>query len=613
MKKKYFCNPVNITYRYQLNERGSEKKVARNREAADPSMVYFQGKYCLFPSMSKGYYLSDDLINWEYKPVKMLPGYDYAPAVRVIGDYLYFCASRRTQICDFFRTKDIQGGEFEKIEGTFPFWDPDIFCDDDGKVYLYWGCTNSEPIYGAELDPITMKPLSDPIPLIEMNPGEYGYERTGDDHNPDNSLGAGFNMLEALKKNVAEAVGSEVVEKMSVDDLINFVPENVRHLIKGMLSNNPYFEGAWMTKHNGKYYLQYAVPGAQYNVYNDGVYVSDHPLKDFVLAKNNPFSYQPQGFITGAGHGSTMEDEHNNWWHISTMRISVIHNFERRLGLWKSGFDSDGELFCNQRFGDWITEIKDGKQDIWAEPEWMLLSYGKKAKASSAAENAGNVTDENVRTWWTAKSNKPGEWVEVDLGKVSDVRGIQINFADDFVPDVKIPENSDAQPNEEGRRYIDDNIYKTQWLLEGSEDGKTYFVLEDKRNADTDLAHDLVIKENGVKTRFIKLTIQAVPYDVNPCISGLRVFGKGDGAKPRKVDNIKSERISDLDFTASWSGDAVGYNLLWGHDPEKLYHSCQVLGKTEQKIGALVKGQEYWIRIDAFNENGITHGDLIKL
>ena len=104
-----------------------------------------------------------------------------------------------------------------------------------------------------------------------------------------------------------------------------------------------------MDKYHGKYYLQYACPGAEYNVYADGVYVSDSPLGPFVLAENNPYSYHPGGYMPGAGHGSTMWDRNGNLWHASTMRISVNHQFERRVGIWRAGFDEDGELFCNQR------------------------------------------------------------------------------------------------------------------------------------------------------------------------------------------------------------------------------------------------------------------------
>ena len=35
-----------------------------------------------------------------------------------------------------------------------------------------------------------------------------------------------------------------------------------------------YMEGAWMTKVNGRYYLQYGAPGTEYNVYATGAYVA---------------------------------------------------------------------------------------------------------------------------------------------------------------------------------------------------------------------------------------------------------------------------------------------------------------------------------------------------
>ena len=149
----------------------------------------------------------------------------------------------------------------------------------------------------------------------------------------------------------------------------------------------PYVEGAWMSKHNEKYYLQYGTPGSRFNIYGDGVYVSDAPLGTFKLAASNPFSYKPGGFIPGAGHGSTMEDRHDNLWHTATMRICVNHNFERRIGLWPAGWDADGEMFCNQRFGDWPQRICEGKIDPWADPEWMLLSYNKNVRASSSADD----------------------------------------------------------------------------------------------------------------------------------------------------------------------------------------------------------------------------------
>ena len=37
-----------------------------------------------------------------------------------------------------------------------------------------------------------------------------------------------------------------------------------------------------------------------------------------------------------------------------------------------------------------------------------------------------------------------------------------------------------------------------------------------------------------------------------------------------------------------------------------------IFGK-EKRVGALVKGTEYYVRVDAFNENGITEGNTVRL
>ena len=57
---------------------------------------------------------------------------------------------------------------------------------------------------------------------------------------------------------------------------------------------------------------------------------------------------------------------------------------------------------------------------------------------------------------------------------------------------------------------------------------------------------------------------------------------------------------------------ATGYNILWGHAPEKLYHSYMTFSKS-QRVGALVAGGKYYVRVDAFNENGITEGTVREL
>lgn len=574
---KYYCNPINVPYRYQFHAAYDSNKAAACREAADPSMVLYKGKYYLFASMSLEVWVSCDMAHWECcRLPDDLPLYDYAPDVRVIGEYMYFSASKRGEICDFYRTKDPIHGPYEKIAGSFDFWDPNLFLDDDGRFYFYWGCDNVTPVWGVELDKVTMRPIGERQVLVTPDISRKGFERYED--------------------------GSE---------------------------NAPYIEGAWMTKRNGKYYLQIACPGAEYRIYADAVYESSKPLGPFTLAKNNPYSYHPGGFMGGAGHGSTLEDKYDNFFHAATMSISMNHKFERRVGIWPAGFDADGELFCNQRFGDWPRAVEDGALDPWEEPAWFLLSYAKSADASSymPGRPASNATDENAHTWWRAKTNNSGEWLRVDLGAAMEVHAVQINFADE---EIAWPSRASKAKMTLGR-YIDDVRGKTRWLLEGSTDGENYFTIADKSNVDTDLPHDLVIDEEGKVSRYIRLTVFEVPYNENPCVSALRVFGKADAALPQKC-YYNAGRISPTQFRvtvgcdepdkkandASNDDEATGYELLWGHSPDKLYHSCTVyknnaLPYTTETIGALVSDEEYFVRVDSFNEAGITHGEVKKL
>ena len=564
-KTEYYCNPLNVSYRYQFNaDPLMDGKLQICREAADPSMILFKGRYYIFASMTLAVWVSDDLAHWEsHRLPDGLPLYDYAPDARVMGEWVYLCASNREHNCDHWRTKDILNGPYERIEGTFPFWDPNLFVDDDGRVYFYWGCSNETPIYGVELDAKTMRPKTAPQELVAGHPEVIGYERRGEDH------------------------------CLTGDDPMA----------------RPYIEGAWMDKRGGRYYLQYAAPGTQYNIYADGVYVSESPLGPFRLAENSPYSYKPGGFLPGAGHGSTMRDRQGRWWHAATMRISQNHRFERRVGIWPAGFDKDGELFCDQRYSDWPMAAG---TDPWREPPWMLLSVGKAASASSCApgHEAGKATEENVQTWWRAATAGRDEWLCVDLGAVYDIHAVQINFADDGL-DIPCPGRirPGAPP-----RYIDEAQYATQWRLEGSQDGNDWFVVEDKTDAPTDLPHDLVVRQEGFAARYLRLSDMAVPYGQVPCISALRVFGLGEGEKPA-VPAFSARREGELDMTVDIhpQGEALGYNILFGGAPEKLYHSYMVFTPGEHRIGALIKGRQYYVRVDAFNENGITEGVCAKV
>src|SRR3569833_236794 len=364
-----FCNPLNLPYRFQLS-------APSRREAADPTLVRFKGEYWLFASKSGGYWHSTDMTHWQMVTPKGLPLEDYAPTVAVLNGKLIFTAFNTHGI---FSTDDPVAGAWTKIADLAGYPDPDIFVDDDNRVYIYFGCKNNGDIEVVELDPQhDFKIIKGPTKCFSADYAHHGSEVIGE-----NNLG------------VTNSNGSTDMA--------------------------PWIEGAWMTKHDGVYYLQYSAPGTQFKTYADGVYTAPNPSGPFTYATYSPFSHKPTGFIAGAGHSSLGEDAEHHFWHISTMTISERHMFERRLGIFATDFTKDGQLYCNTYLGDY-PQFAPGSANNPAQqtsPGWMLLSYDKAATASSSLEQFSpqEAFDEDIRTWWSAASGNPGEWLQLDLGK----------------------------------------------------------------------------------------------------------------------------------------------------------------------------------------------------
>ncbi len=572
---KIICNPLNLEYQFR-NLSGSGQAF---RSCADPSLVLFKGRYFLFSS-TKGFYYSDDLYSWTFVSGENLPVQFGAPDIREVDGWLYQCASDNKEPCPIYRTKAPLSGEFEEVSRPFIFWDPNMFEDDDGRVYLYWGCSNKLPIYGVEMDKETMMPIGDRVELIFGHPEKYGWERNA----PDNNLEKGFLFPGEVS---AEPLGDP----------------------------SPWIEGPWMTKHGGKYYLQYAGPATELNVYSNGVYVSDTPLGPFTYEINNPMSTKPGGFIPSAGHGSTLQDQYGNWWHIASMLIGVNNAFERRVGIFPAGFDDDGVMFCNNHFGDYPMLLPDHKMDPLKDsfPGWMLLSYKKAVTASSALPGfpAENIADENIRTYWAAAARRRGEYIVMDLGGVVSVNAVQLNFMEHNLAELlTVPGNRLGDLEREKVEHP-----KLRWLLEGSQDGENWEILCDKRTAETSLTHDFICFDAAKKLRYIKLTGFEMPFGSNLALSGMRVFGNAGGNAPGPVQNVKTERFEPMSVNIAWDAvpGADGYNVCWGTSPEKLYNSWMVYGQNELTLRMLTEGVDYFVSVDAFNGSGITKGSCVAV
>ena len=151
MNTRIICNPLDLAYRYQ-DVRTPFAGRSVHREAADPTVVFYRDRYFMFASMTRGFWYSDDLVEWKLQPSEKIPAIDYAPDVREVDGALLFTASRKTN-GRFFRSVDPMADDFEEVAPSdIAFWDPDTFQDDDGRLFLYWGCSHKEPIQGVELD-----------------------------------------------------------------------------------------------------------------------------------------------------------------------------------------------------------------------------------------------------------------------------------------------------------------------------------------------------------------------------------------------------------------------------------------------------------------------------
>lgn len=548
-----YCNPLNLDYTYPFHNSHLGKSY---RSGADPAVVEFRGEYYMFVTRSWGYWHSKDLLNWDFiTPEKWYFEGCNAPAAHNYKDSILYVCGNPSGAMSILYTDNPKRGDWKAVPSVLhDLQDPALFIDDDERAYMYWGSSNRWPIRGKELDmknkflPIAKKPDS----LLFLRPDIHGWERFGENHTSD---------------------------------------------IK------PFIEGAWMTKHNGKYYLQYAAPGTQFNVYGDGVYVGKSPLGPFQYAAHNPFCYKPGGFATGAGHGSTVCGPGGIYWHFGTIHLSINYKFERRLCMFPTFFDEDGVMYSDTYFGDYPHYSPDQvsrQTTSGGFRGWMLLSYGKPVKASSQLESypVENVTDENLKTFWVAGKNDDKQWVEIDLEEVSDVYALQLNFFD---------------YEETGFWGRMPNL-RQRYLVEASVDGARWRVLVDYRNSFRDAPHNYIELDQPIEARYIRYRHHYVPGK-NLAMGDIRVFGLGRGKKPATVKGFTVVREADeRNARISWKAvkGAQGYNVLWGVALDKLYSSWMVYGDNSLDLRALTVGQKYYFAIEAFNENGISQRVFLR-
>lgn len=383
-----FCNPIVIeNYPIGMYCRGLKngdtptreietwktpgKKVVQFRELADPSVIFENGAWYIYPSVDMCYKSTDMGATWTHIPLNLSGAsgeedkISYAPAIRKHrGKFLLIGGKARLFQGDSPEGPFVELGTL-KLPSPPALWDADFFSDDDGRLYFYWGCTPTNGIWGIELD----------------------------------------------AKNPLKTIGE-------AKRLIPFEPETQPwEIAKGKRPRMGYLEGAWMVKNNGKYILTYAAAGTENKEYAMGQAISSSPMGPFVKPKNNPFFRKTKGFITGTSHGSIVKGPDDGWWVFYTINANSVHWFERRLGMDRIKFDKDGSIA--------VATASEVPQFL---PTKGTGPVGWRRLVSRTQLGCEEATDMRFKTYWTAPSVPSS--LRVDFDGVMIMRSFRIIWRD---------------------------------------------------------------------------------------------------------------------------------------------------------------------------------------
>jgi xylan 1,4-beta-xylosidase len=555
-----FCNPINVVA-------GS----GRAGRMGEPVVVLYKDDYYLFTG--SGYYYSNNMRDWTFVNAQNFPR--GVPSCATDGETMYACAMNSRNV---FSSTDPKSGVWTQV-GTFDsdrYGDADLFIDDDGRFYMYWGWSQILPFQAVELDPKTFKEIGKPVVCFFGNYKENGFER----RRPDDLIFPYFNHRP-------------------------YFPEEY-----------PWIEGPWMIKHNDKYYLQYAAIGLEFASYSHGVYVSDSPLGPFEYSPHNPLTFKTTGFMVGAGHGSTFHDKNGDLWTICM--VPSFYGGGRggsELALFPTAVDAQGVMHSNTAFGDYPQYYPGIKEDAVEDnfTGWLLLSHKKYVDVSTTLEGfvAANAVDEDMMTHWAAKTGNAGEYMSVDLGKECDIYAMQINFDQQQDPNAQGARGGRGMGmgmgmGARGGAAGDGTPARYQsYTVQISNDNKNWSMLIDKSNNAQDLRHDYIELAEPVKARYVKLTNVFTPNNGMFAIKDLRIFGNPKEAIFTKVKNVMAARdLEDpRDATITWQPvkGADGYVVRYGIEPDKLYNNYMVYDAHTITIHSLNRDEKYYFSVEAFD------------
>ncbi len=546
-----FANPLDVVV-------GNERAI----RGGEPVVLIFQDDYYLFVSHRKGYWYSPDFQDWTYVDAPNYPA-GVVSVVEMDGQ-LIGCSMNNRNV---YRCLDAKKGTWEKCGelSSDRYGDANMFVDDDGRLYMYFGWSQIMPFQVVELDKTTFKEKGEPKQLFWSDIKNHGFEV----RKPEDVIYSIFNGRR------------------------DYGPEEL-----------PWIEGPYVIKHNGKYYLQYAAIGLEFISYSHGVYVADNPMGPFTYSEHNPLTFKTSGFQVGAGHGSTFHDKKGNLWTICMIPAQYGEGGRgSELAIYPTAVDKQGVMYSNTALGDYPqyypAERKVGGVDNYVD--WKLLSVKKKAIVSSTFENyaPSQALDEDFTTCWAAATGNPGEFFTVDLGAPATINAIQINWDHIGASRALGGRGMAAAPQSQGKtKYQCYEVFV-------SDDNSNWTSIISKPENYMELKHDYNELATPVKARYVKVVNVSTYDDAKFSIKDLRIFGTTPKMWTKKVSKFMALRNPEDRREANIVWEPVpgadGYIVRYGIEKKKLYNSYIVYDATTLYMHSLNTAPEYFFEVEAFD------------
>lgn len=384
----------------------------------------------------------------------LVPGYFADPTVKKIGNTYYLFATTDGNgwgagPSQVWISEDFVNWSLKPMKwpDTHWYWAPDMTRGYDGRYYLYY----SQPveIFAASSDQPTgpWTPLnSDSSSVIPnyMIPGVITLDaQTFTDD--DGSLYMFWGTW-GIYPDHGCAVGL-LNQDMKTFSRVELIPNTVAR---------DFFEAPFMFKRNGIYYFMYSSGRCEDHTYRvQYVKSTSGPFGPYEYPAHNPVLVTNEdGSVHGPGHHSVLQE--GGEYYIVYHRHNNPHSgggFHRQLAADKMAFDDKGDIINLIPTHEGIGFL--AKNTL----PYTNLASGKTITASSeynADFRAAFAADDNNGTLWRAGDNMNPAWLQIDLGETRQVRTILTQF-----------------------EYA---TWYYEYLIEYSEDGKSWQTYADKRN-----------------------------------------------------------------------------------------------------------------------------------